>query len=232
MREVTFLRARIRHRRHFTRADARRAPGGHRDGPRGRLGDRPPDDVPARAARRAEQPSRTGTTWADSVRTSASLVHYAVDAAATPILLVHGIVDNHTIFSPLERALRRRGFTDLSSFDYGVLTSDVRADRPGPGRRDREADGRVRLREGARDRTQPRRSDHPLLRPADGRSRAGAHRRHPRHAAPGHGAGPGRIGAPPDPPAAPRLRPDRRARASRHPTATPASSPSTATSTS
>lgn len=56
-----------------------------------------------------------------------SLVHYAVDAAATPILLVHGIVDNHTIFSPLERALRRRGFTDLSSFDYGVLTTDVRA---------------------------------------------------------------------------------------------------------
>ena len=56
-----------------------------------------------------------------------SLVHYAVDAAATPILLVHGIVDNHTIFSPLERALRRRGFTDLSSFGYGVLTSDVRA---------------------------------------------------------------------------------------------------------
>jgi triacylglycerol lipase len=56
-----------------------------------------------------------------------SLVHYAVDAAATPILLVHGIVDNHTIFSPLERALRRRGFTDLSSFDYGLLTSDVRA---------------------------------------------------------------------------------------------------------
>ena len=55
------------------------------------------------------------------------LVHYAVDAAATPILLVHGIVDNHSIFSPLERALRRRGFTDLSSFDYGLLTSDVRA---------------------------------------------------------------------------------------------------------
>ena len=54
-------------------------------------------------------------------------MHYAVDAAATPILLVHGIVDNHTIFSLLERALRRRGFTDLSSFDYGLLTSDVRA---------------------------------------------------------------------------------------------------------
>lgn len=55
------------------------------------------------------------------------LVHHAVDAAATPILLVHGIVDNHTVFAPLERALRRRGFTDLSSFDYGLRTSDVRA---------------------------------------------------------------------------------------------------------
>ncbi|MDN5763212.1 MAG: alpha/beta fold hydrolase [Microlunatus sp.] len=54
------------------------------------------------------------------------LAHYSVDAVATPILLVHGIVDNHTIFAPLERALRRRGFTDLPSFDYGVLTSDVR----------------------------------------------------------------------------------------------------------
>lgn len=56
-----------------------------------------------------------------------SLVHFAVDAASTPILLVHGIVDNHTVFSPLEKALRRRGFSDLSSFDYGLLTSDVRA---------------------------------------------------------------------------------------------------------
>ncbi|HEY5845263.1 MAG TPA: alpha/beta fold hydrolase [Microlunatus sp.] len=54
------------------------------------------------------------------------LVHYAVDAAATPILFVHGIIDNHSIFALLERALRRRGFSDLSSFDYGLLTTDVR----------------------------------------------------------------------------------------------------------
>lgn len=54
------------------------------------------------------------------------LVHYAVDAAATPILFVHGIIDNHSIFALLERALRRRGFSDLSWFDYGLLTSDVR----------------------------------------------------------------------------------------------------------
>jgi pimeloyl-ACP methyl ester carboxylesterase len=54
------------------------------------------------------------------------LVHVHVDAAARPILLVHGIVDNHSIFTLLDRALRRRGFTDLSSFDYGLRTSDIR----------------------------------------------------------------------------------------------------------
>ena len=55
------------------------------------------------------------------------LIQHDVDAAGTPILLVHGIVDNHTIFTSLERALRRRGFERLRFFDYGLLTSDVRA---------------------------------------------------------------------------------------------------------
>ena len=54
------------------------------------------------------------------------LLGHDVDAAGTPILLVHGIVDNHTIFASLERALRRRGFERLRFFDYGLLTSDVR----------------------------------------------------------------------------------------------------------
>ncbi len=55
------------------------------------------------------------------------LIQHDMDAAGTPILLVHGIVDNHTIFASLERALRRRGFERLRFFDYGLLTSDVRA---------------------------------------------------------------------------------------------------------
>lgn len=54
------------------------------------------------------------------------LLHVDVDAAARPILLVHGIVDNHSIFTVMDRALRRRGFSDLSSFDYGLFTSDLR----------------------------------------------------------------------------------------------------------
>jgi triacylglycerol lipase len=54
------------------------------------------------------------------------LVHQGVDTAARPILLVHGIADNHSVFHVLTRALRRRGFTDLSTFDYGLRTTDLR----------------------------------------------------------------------------------------------------------
>jgi triacylglycerol lipase len=54
------------------------------------------------------------------------LLHAGVDTAATPILLVHGIVDNHSIFTVMGHALRRRGFHDLSWHDYSLLTKDVR----------------------------------------------------------------------------------------------------------
>jgi triacylglycerol lipase len=54
------------------------------------------------------------------------LMHHGVDLAATPILLVHGIIDNHSVFSMMGRALSRRGFCNISSFDYGPFTRDVR----------------------------------------------------------------------------------------------------------
>ncbi len=53
------------------------------------------------------------------------LIHTSMDAADTPILLVHGIVDNHSIFTVMEHALRRRGFRTLSAYDYGLLTRDI-----------------------------------------------------------------------------------------------------------
>jgi triacylglycerol esterase/lipase EstA (alpha/beta hydrolase family) len=53
------------------------------------------------------------------------LFHHDVDAAETPILLVHGIIDNHAIFTVMERALRRRGFQTLSTHDYGLLTHNI-----------------------------------------------------------------------------------------------------------
>jgi len=49
-----------------------------------------------------------------------------VEAAGTPILLVHGMVDNRSIFTVLKRALRRRGFGRIWTMNYHVLTPDVR----------------------------------------------------------------------------------------------------------
>jgi triacylglycerol lipase len=50
-----------------------------------------------------------------------------VEAAGTPILLIHGLVDNRSIFTVLRRALRRRGFGRIWSMNYHVLTHDLRA---------------------------------------------------------------------------------------------------------
>jgi pimeloyl-ACP methyl ester carboxylesterase len=53
------------------------------------------------------------------------LLHHGVEAAATPILLVHGIIDNHAIFTVMDRALRRRGFQTLATYDYGLFTQNI-----------------------------------------------------------------------------------------------------------
>jgi triacylglycerol lipase len=50
-----------------------------------------------------------------------------VEAAGTPILLVHGVVDNRSIFTLLRRGLRRRGFGRITAVNYSPLTDDVRA---------------------------------------------------------------------------------------------------------
>jgi triacylglycerol lipase len=50
---------------------------------------------------------------------------HRLDAAETPIVLVHGIIDNHAIFTVMEYALRRRGFQTVSSYDYDLLTHNI-----------------------------------------------------------------------------------------------------------
>jgi len=49
-----------------------------------------------------------------------------VVAAGTPILLLHGMVDNRSIFTLLRRGLRRRGFGRVLSLNYSPRTTDVR----------------------------------------------------------------------------------------------------------
>jgi pimeloyl-ACP methyl ester carboxylesterase len=50
-----------------------------------------------------------------------------VEAAGTPILLLHGMVDNRSVFTLLRRGLRRRGFGRVLTLNYSPTTNDVRA---------------------------------------------------------------------------------------------------------
>ncbi len=49
-----------------------------------------------------------------------------VEAAGTPILLVHGLVSNRSIFTVLRRGLTRRGFSNVFAMNYATLATDVR----------------------------------------------------------------------------------------------------------
>ena len=111
-----------------------------------------------------------------------------VEAAGTPILLVHGLVDNRSIFTLLRRQLRRRGFGRVWTMNYRIWTTDLRAAARQLGdadRRDLRAD---RLRPHPRDRPLDGRPDRPLLRATPRRRCPGPHpgdagdaaRRHPR----------------------------------------------------
>lgn len=56
-----------------------------------------------------------------------ALVAGDVEAAGTPILLVHGMVENRAIFTVLKRQLQRRGFRRVITINYSPLTNDIRA---------------------------------------------------------------------------------------------------------
>lgn len=46
-------------------------------------------------------------------------------AARTPVLLVHGLVDNRSVFSVMQRSLRRRGFAHVCTWNYSPLLTDI-----------------------------------------------------------------------------------------------------------
>jgi pimeloyl-ACP methyl ester carboxylesterase len=65
-------------------------------------------------------------TLADLPASSRGLLLTDVVAAGTPILLVHGLADNRSIFTLLRRTLRRRGFGRVLTVNYSPFTQDVR----------------------------------------------------------------------------------------------------------
>ncbi len=65
-------------------------------------------------------------TLADLPPAQRGLLMGDVVAAGTPILLLHGLVDNRSIFLLLRRALRRRGFGQVLTLNYSPFTQDLR----------------------------------------------------------------------------------------------------------
>jgi pimeloyl-ACP methyl ester carboxylesterase len=54
------------------------------------------------------------------------LVISNLEAAGTPILLLHGMADNRSVFTLLRLGLRRRGFGHMTTMNYSILTGDIR----------------------------------------------------------------------------------------------------------
>ena len=46
-------------------------------------------------------------------------------AARIPVVLVHGLIDNRSVFSVMQRSLRRRGFADVCTWNYSPLLTDI-----------------------------------------------------------------------------------------------------------
>jgi hypothetical protein len=46
-------------------------------------------------------------------------------AARIPVLLVHGLIDNRSVFTVMRRSLRRRGFAQVCSWNYSPVLTDV-----------------------------------------------------------------------------------------------------------
>jgi triacylglycerol lipase len=76
---------------------------------------------------RGDDPDPTRFRFGDLPLAQRGLIGADVEAATTPIVLIHGIVDNRTIFAMMRRGLRRRGFGCIRSFSYGPHTNDLRA---------------------------------------------------------------------------------------------------------
>ena len=79
--------------------------------------------------RSARGPRRSARIRASGPASSPPAVRalFAADplAARIPVLLVHGLVDNRSVFSVMRRGLRRRGFAHVCTWNYSPLLTDV-----------------------------------------------------------------------------------------------------------
>ncbi|MBM7437146.1 triacylglycerol lipase [Streptomyces sp. HB132] len=85
-----------------------------------------PEPSPGRITRTAEPAGlpRTNTPQATAQATMAALPTAAEDRP--PVVLLHGFIDNRSVFVLLRRSLARHGWHHLESLNYSPLTCDIR----------------------------------------------------------------------------------------------------------
>ncbi|WP_097870749.1 lipase family alpha/beta hydrolase [Streptomyces sp. rh34] len=74
-------------------------------------------------------PTRPADTGADDPDEGEAAIHPTTAlpaAAAPPVVLLHGFIDNRSVFVVLRRALTRHGHRHLESLNYSPLTRDIR----------------------------------------------------------------------------------------------------------
>ncbi len=102
-----------------------------------------------------------------------------VEAAGTPIILIHGVIDNRSIFTLLRRSLRGRGFGRLYALNYSPFTDDITDVAARLRTLIEEVCEQTGLRARAHHRALDGRAHRALLRAAPRRRRPRAHRRAP-----------------------------------------------------
>ncbi|MFG3409104.1 alpha/beta fold hydrolase [Streptomyces sp. NPDC048142] len=87
-----------------------------------------PDAGPALDPAEAAPPTATTQPAATRPATALPVTGLPVTASATPpVVLLHGFIDNRSVFVVLRRALTRHGHRHLESLNYSPLTRDIRA---------------------------------------------------------------------------------------------------------
>jgi triacylglycerol lipase len=86
-----------------------------------------PLGITSERAREAAREQADRFTLSDLPPVQRGLLMGDVVAAGTPIILLHGLIDNRSIFTLLRRALRRRGFGRVLTLNYSPFTQDVRS---------------------------------------------------------------------------------------------------------
>jgi pimeloyl-ACP methyl ester carboxylesterase len=85
-----------------------------------------PWGMASRERRRLHREELHRFTLSDLPPVQRGLLMGDVVAAGTPIILLHGLVDNGSIFVTLRRSLRRRGFGRVITLNYSPLSQDLR----------------------------------------------------------------------------------------------------------